>query len=275
MMQTIHTYLIPVGMEPVLVKMKGGAADLEDLSAKIDEQTASVLVTSPNYFGIIEEIDAIAQITHTAGAKLIVSANPIACGLLKSPGSMGADIVVGEGQPLGIPLSFGGPYLGFMACTEKLMRKLPGRIVGQTQDSQQRRAFVLTLQAREQHIRREKAGSNICSNQAWCALRSAIYMSLMGPQGLRDVAQQCFSNAHYLKDCLEAIGFKRIHDKEFFHEFVTSCNVDYAQMQTRLDKESILGGLSLRDGTILWCATELTGKTEIDRLIRVLEGKKA
>jgi glycine dehydrogenase subunit 1 len=244
----------------------------QDLSVKIDQQTAAVLVSSPNYFGIIEEIDSIAEIAHTAGAKLIVPVNPVACGLLKSPGIMGADIVVGDGQPLGIPLSFGGPTLGFMACTEKLMRKLPGRIVGQTQDAQLRRAFVLTLQAREQHIRREKAGSNICSNQAWCALRSAIYMSLVGPKGLHDVAQQCYANAHYLKDCLETIGFKRIHDKEFFHEFVTDCNVNVGELQARLDKESILGGLQIGDENLLWCATELTGKTEIDRLIGVLKG---
>ncbi len=273
--QTIQTYLIPAGMEPVAVGTTGGAADLDDLSAKLDENTAAVLMASPNYYGIIEDIEPIAEVTHNAGARLIVSVNPIACGLLKSPGSLGADIAVGEGQPLGIPLAFGGPYLGFMACTEKLTRKLPGRIAGQTQDAQGRRAFVLTLQAREQHIRREKAGSNICSNQAWCALRSAVYMSLMGPQGLKATAQQCWANAHYLQKRLEEIGFARIHSKEFFHEFVTDCPGDYARIQSLLDKESILGGLPLGDGKVLWCATELNGKGQIDRLIRVMKGATA
>ena len=270
-MQTIHTYLVPAGMEPVPVKTSDGAVDMNDLSTALDAQTAAVLVASPNYFGIIEEVESIAELAHQAGAKLIVSVNPIACGLLKSPGSLGADIAVGEGQPLGIPLSFGGPYLGFMACTDKLLRKLPGRIVGQTLDSQGRRAFVLTLQAREQHIRREKAGSNICSNQAWCALRSAVYMSLMGPQGLKEVAQHCYANAHYLRDALEKIGYKPVHGKAFFHEFVTDCPADYTNVQSRLDREGILGGLPLGDGTVLWCATELTGKAQIDRLIRVMK----
>lgn len=267
----IRTYLIPAGMEMETVRTTGGAADMDDLSAKLDERTAAVLAASPNYFGVIEDIEAIARMTHDVGAKLIVSVNPIACGLLKSPGSLGADIAVGEGQPLGIPLAFGGPYLGFMACTEKLLRKLPGRIVGQTTDAKGRRAFVLTLQAREQHIRREKAGSNICSNQAWCALRSAVYMSLMGPQGLKDTAQQCYANAHYLCDSLDKIGFKRMHGKEFFHEFVTGCPGNYIQLQSRLDRESILGGLPLGDGTVLWCATELTGKAQTDRLVRVIK----
>lgn len=274
-LQTIQTYLIPAGMEPATVGMSGGAADFDDLLAKLDDQTAAVLVTSPNYYGIIEDVQSIAEVAHKAGAKLIVSVNPTACGLLKSPGSLGADIAVGEGQPLGIPLSFGGPYLGFMACTEKLLRKLPGRIVGQTTDAKGRRAFVLTLQAREQHIRREKAGSNICSNQAWCALRSAIYMSLMGPQGLKETAQQCWANAHYMQKCLDDIGYKRVHGKEFFHEFVTECPGNFAQIQSLLDTESILGGLPLGNGTMLWCATELTGKAQIDRLIRVMKGAKA
>lgn len=271
-LSTIRTYIIPAGMELVSVLSQGGAVDMKDLSGKLDEKTAAVFVASPNYFGILEETQTLADMAHAAGAKLIASVNPIACGLLKPPGR--ADIVVGEGQPLGIPLSFGGPYVGFMACTEKLMRKLPGRIVGQTKDAQERRAFVLTLQAREQHIRREKAGSNICSNQAWCALRSAVYMSLMGPQGLREVAQQCYANAHYLQDCLEGLGFERIHDKEFFNEFVTTQPLGYEQMSGKLAEEGILGGLALGDQTILWCATEMTGKTQIDRLIRALEGMK-
>ncbi len=268
--QTVQTYLIPMGMEIDTIGTSDGAVEMAELEAKLDERTAAVLVASPNYFGIIEDIKTMADKAHAAGAKLVASVNPIACGLLKSPRCLGADIAVGEGQPLGLPLAFGGPYLGFMACTEKLLRKLPGRIVGQTQDAAGRRAFVLTLQAREQHIRREKAGSNICSNQAWCALRSAIYMSLMGPQGLNDVAEQCYANAHYLCESLERIGYKRVYHKEFFHEFVTNCPEDFSLIQSRLDREGILGGLPLSDGTVLWCATELTGKTQIDRLIGVM-----
>lgn len=267
----VETYLKPLGCGITVVREQGGAADLSALSAKLDAQTAGVLIASPNYFGIIEDVQAAAQLTHAAGAKLIVYANPIACGWLKAPGSLGADIAVGDGQPLGLPLAFGGPYLGFMACREALTRRLPGRIAGQTRDGKGRRAFVLTLQAREQHIRREKAGSNICSNQAWCALRSAVYLSLLGPKGLGETARHCYANAHYLKDRLHASGFRRVHERDFFHEFVTDCPKDFGPIQAKLDEEGILGGLPLGGNTVLWCATELTGKAQIDNLTRVLK----
>lgn len=269
--ETMCTYAVPAGMELVLIETKEGRTDMEELAAKIDDTVAGVFIASPNYFGLLEEVEIAAQHAHSVRAKLIMGTNPIASALLKTPAAQGADIAVGDGQPLGIPLSFGGPYLGFMACKKEQMRRLPGRIVGQTEDAQGRRAFVLTLQAREQHIRREKAGSNICSNQAWCALRSAVYMAAMGKAGVRDVAKHCYANAHYLKDGLESLGFAAVYHREFFHEFVTECPVSQQKLRQGLEEHSILGGLPLEGGRLLWCATELTGKREIDRLLQVLE----
>jgi glycine dehydrogenase subunit 1 len=219
-----------------------------------------------------EDLGALAEAAHAGGATLIAYTTPVAAAVVKTPGEQGADIAVGDGQPLGMPLAFGGPYLGYIACAGKLMRKMPGRIVGRTGDGKGNRAFVLTLQAREQHIRREKAGSNICSNQAWCALRAAMYMTLMGREGLREIARQCYANAHYLKDQLAKLGFHAVCEGEFFHEFVTASLVSAQALQKALDEENILGGLALPDGGILWCATELTGKREIDNLAAVLKG---
>jgi len=272
--ETMCTYARPVGMEIEIVNGAAGATDLDDLRGRLDGSVAGIYIASPNFFGVLEDIEQIAELAYEAGCKLIVGANPIACALLKPPGELGADIVVGEGQPLGLPLSYGGPYLGFMACKQPLMRRLPGRIVGQTKDTQGKRSFVLTLQAREQHIRREKAGSNICSNQAWCALTAAVYMGALGPAGMREVALACYANAHYLKDELEKIGFVPLHQREFFHEFITSCPVDKEKLRQALDKRNILGGLWLEEG-MLWCATELTGKPQIDRLVRIIREVKA
>lgn len=270
--ETIRTYVVPTGMQCEVIGAKDGCTDVLDIKNRVDETVAGVYLASPNYFGLIENVAEIANIVHEAGAKLILGVNPIAAGLLKTAAELGADVAVGEGQPLGLPLGYGGPYLGFMACTKTNMRKMPGRIVGETVDHEGNRAFVLTLQAREQHIRREKAGSNICSNQAWCALRSAIYMSVMGREGLRDVAEQCYANAHYLKDELQKIGFSVVYDGEFFHEFVVKSPVDPVVLQEKLDRRGILGGLDLGDGKMLWCATELTAKKEIDQLIEAVKG---
>ena len=199
---------------------------------------------------------------------------PIAATVLKSPGECGADIVTGEGQSLGIPLSFGGPYLGFMACKEKLMRRLPGRIVGETVDVDGRRAFVLTLQAREQHIRREKATSNICSNQALCAMMSAVYMATLGSKGIEKVANNCYSKAHYAAEKISDIpGFELVNQGEFFNEFVTACP-DVEKTLKALDDEGILGGLPV-DGGILWCVTETNSKEDIDRLVEILKEVRA
>ena len=182
---------------------------------------------------------------------------------------------MGEGQPLGMPLSFGGPYLGFMAASSAMMRRLPGRIAGETVDSQGRRAFVLTLQAREQHIRREKASSNICSNQALCALTAAAYLSAMGPKGLREAAMSSLSKAHYLAEQLHTLpGYERRHKAEFFHEFVTECP-NPEQTLRALEEKGILGGLPVENGGLLWCATELNTKEEMDELVAILREVRA
>jgi glycine dehydrogenase subunit 1 len=201
--------------------------------------------------------------------------NPISLGIFKTPAEYGADIAIGEGQPLGISLSFGGPYLGFMATTEKLMRKLPGRIVGETSDNQGRRAYVLTLQAREQHIRREKASSNICSNQALCAMTASVYLSTMGKEGLAQAATLSMSKAHYLAERLcEIKGYKLVYQSEYFNEFVTTCDHGVEKIMSVLEQRGILGGYPLDGenyGNILWCATELNSKEEIDALIQILK----
>ena len=220
---------------------------------------------------MIEDATAIGEAAHTAGAKFIMGINPISAAVLKTAGECGADIAVGEGQPLGLPLSFGGPYLGFMSATKALMRRLPGRIVGETVDKDNKRAYVLTLQAREQHIRREKASSNICSNQALCALTAAVYMAAMGPNGIREAAEQSMAKAHYLADCLcEIDGFELKYDGLYFNEFYTTCPVPPAQLLAELEKEDILGGLAYAGG-ILWCATEMNSKADIDRLIEIVK----
>ena len=218
----------------------------------------------------LEDLPALAEQVHGAGAKLVVSVNPAALGVLKSPGACGADIAVGEGQPLGMPLSFGGPYLGFMTCKKAMMRKLPGRIVGETKDDDGNRCFVLTLQAREQHIRREKASSNICSNEALCAMTASVYLAAMGPKGLRQAAESSAAHAHHLAGELAKLGFGlRSGDKPFFHEFLTDSPIEPETLCAKLEEQGILGGLPV-DGGILWCCTECNSKAEIDRLIKVI-----
>ena len=245
------------------------AAALEEL-LKADPQAACFYVQQPNYYGNIEDGDALGRIVHGAGAKYIMGCNPMALAVMKTPAEYGADIAVGDGQPLGMPLAFGGPYLGFMTATAAMTRKLPGRIVGETADNQGRRAFVLTLQAREQHIRREKASSNVCSNQAWCALTASVYMTAMGAEGMAKAADQCMSKAHYLRDVLKEAGLEPKHECEFFHEFVTvspegKCT-DSAHILRALESKGILGGLPLSDREILWCATEMNTREEMDEL---------
>ena len=249
------------------VPLTDGRTDPERLGAMLNERTACVIIQQPNYFGQIEDVEKIAEKVHSCGAKLIVSVNPIALGLLKSPGECGADIAVGEGQPLGLPMGFGGPYLGFMAARENMMRKLPGRIVGQTLDARGQRCYVLTLQAREQHIRREKASSNICSNEALCALTAGAYLSAMGPGGLKEVAVSCASKAHYLAKRLSEIGHPPVFEGPFFHEFVTRPLSKKAE--EKLMEASILPGLSTPEGTI-WCCTEMCSKEEMDRVVKLI-----
>ena len=265
----MRTYCFGSGTELEIVPEKEGRTDLEALRAMLGEDAACFYLQQPNYYGNIEEAAAIGEIVHGAGAKYIMGVNPIACAVLESPAACGADIAVGEGQPLGLDLSFGGPYLGFMAATKAMFRKLPGRIVGQTHDAEGKVGYVLTLTAREQHIRREKASSNICSNQALCAFTAGVYLSAMGPQGLRQAAVQSMSKAHYLAEELGKIGLPRIHGGEFFHEFVTACPKTEAVLRA-LDENGILGGLPV-EGGILWCATELVSRQELDRAVSIVK----
>lgn len=269
--ETVKTYCWATGNEVELIPEKDGATDLEALRQMLDDSTACVYLQQPSFYGVLEDCEKAAELSHTAGAKLIVGINPIAAAVLKTPGECGADIAVGDGQPLGMPLSFGGPYLGFMATTSAMTRKLPGRIVGETADADGRRAYVLTLQAREQHIRREKASSNICSNQALCAMKAAVYMAAMGPGGMNETARQCVSKAHYLAAELSKVGFTLKNKGEFFHEFVTVCPADVDGLMNHLSENSVLGGLPV-EGGILWCATELNTREEIDALVGLVSG---
>ncbi len=270
--ETIRTYLDGTGMELILAPVREGRTDIEQLSALLSEDTACILLQQPNYYGLLEDCEAVGKLTTGIDIKYILSCNPISLGLLKAPIEYGADIAVGEGQPLGIPLSFGGPYLGFMATTEKLMRRLPGRIVGETTDSAGNRAFVLTLQAREQHIRREKASSNICSNQALCAMTAAVYLDAMGREGLGRVAQLSMSKAHYLARRLcEREEFAMTYPGEYFHEFVTDFTGNVDDLLSKLEQRGILGGYPLGEGRILWCATEMNTREEIDLLLHHIE----
>ncbi len=269
-LSVIKTYAFGKDSVVKTIPAAAGATDLAALKETLeaDDKAACFLMQYPNFNGIIEDGDAIAEIVHGAGAQLIMSVNPIALGVLKTPGEIGADIVVAEGQPLGLGLAYGGPYLGILATTEKNMRKIVGRLVGETKDSQGERGFVLTLQAREQHIRREKAASNICSNEALCALKASIYLATIGPKGLKQVATLCTSKAHYLAEKFEEIGMKRAYEDEFFHEFVTTCpNAD--QLLDALEDNGILGGLKLSDTEILWCCTELNSKEDMDDVVEI------
>ena len=269
--EVVKTYCWASGHEFVLVPAKDGKTDWNSIVPQLDKKTSACLyIQSPNFFGQIEDVQQAAEAVHAVSAKLIMGCNPIALGLYKTPAELGADIAVGEGQPLGMPLSFGGPYLGFMATTKAMMRKLPGRIVGETTDVDSKRAFVLTLQAREQHIRREKASSNICSNQALCAMTAAVYLAAVGPEGLKQVANLCYQKAYYLMQQLTAIpGITLRYQGPFFHEFVTDQG-DANRILLKLEQEGILGGLPLSDGGILWCATEKNSKEDIDRMVGII-----
>lgn len=270
-LETIKTYTFGNDMELVIVPEKDGRTDLEALKAALDEQTASVYIQQPNFYGNIEDGDAISALAHEAGAKLVVGVNPISLGVLKKPSEYGADIACGEGQPLGLPIAFGGPYIGFMASTKDMMRQLPGRIVGATKDKDGKTGYVLTLQAREQHIRREKASSNICSNQALCALCVGVYLSSMGNRGLEQAAVSSMSKAHYFAEGLVDAGLKLVNEGAYFHEFVTTSEVPAARYLEALDKADILGGLPLDEHRILWCCTELNTKAEMDEVIRIVK----
>lgn len=267
-LEVMETYCFGNDTKLVRVPMKDGVTDSAALKRMLtdDSEAACFYLQQPNFYGNFEASDELATITHDAGAKLILGVNPIALASMKSAADQGADIAVGDAQPLGMPLAFGGPYAGFMATTANMMRKLPGRIVGETNDKDERRAYVLTLQAREQHIRREKASSNICSNQALCALTASVYMAAMGAKGMKDAALQSMSKAHYLRDRLIKAGLTPIYDKPFFNEFLTDCPMGAPVLLSALEAEGILGGLPLSEKVILWCTTELNTKEDIDKI---------
>lgn len=268
---TIQTYCFGNGIELEIIPEKDGVTDIQYLKEHIDSSTACVYIQHPNYYGNLEDAKKIGEITHEAGAKYIMGVNPISLGILKAPREYGADVAVGDGQPLGLPMAFGGPYLGFMACVNDMMRKLPGRIVGETKDHNGKTGYVLTLQAREQHIRREKASSNICSNQALCALTVSVYLAAMGNEGLKNAAVQCTSKAHYLAAALDKIGFKTENKGEFFHEFVTVSDTCSEKALKKLEEQGILGGYPLDSNRILWCCTEMNTKEEMDKVVCLLK----
>lgn len=251
---------------------------LEDLESLIDANTALVLIQYPDFFGRIVDFSKFAEKVHQAGALLAVCANPIALAMLKTPGEMGADIVVGEGQPLGIPLSFGGPYLGFFAVKKDLIRKISGRLVGESVDGEGKRGYVLTLTAREQHIRREKATSNICTNQGLMALAATIYVSLVGKHGLRQVSELCYHKAHYAADMISKIpGYSIVTNGDFFHEFVVKCPATVKHLTEHMLDHGILPGYDLGqdypglNDHLLVAVTEMNSKDDIDLLCEALE----
>ena len=273
-MKVIETYCFGNEMELAVIPEKDGKTDVEALKEMMTDDTSCVLIQHPNYYGSLEDAEEIGKIAHSVkNCRFIMSVNPITLGTMKTPREYGADFAVGEGQPLGLPLAFGGPYLGFMASVDSMKRSLPGRIVGQTVDHNGKTGYVLTLQAREQHIRREKASSNICSNQALCALAVGVYLSAMGSEGLKNVATQCYSKAHYMAAELSRAGFE-IENEEFCHEFVTCSEKKAADVIKALDDEGILGGLPLDDNRILWCCTEMNSKADIDRAVAVVKEVK-
>ena len=267
---TIRTYCYGAGFEMRMVPAKDGRTDMDALKEALSADVCCFYVQQPNFYGNFEDCTALGELVHEGGAKYIMGCNPMALSIMKTPAACGADIAVGEGQPLGMHLAYGGPYLGFMAATSAMTRKLPGRIVGETKDADGNRAYVLTLQAREQHIRREKASSNVCSNQALCALTAAVYMSTMGPDGVKQAASQSMSKAHYFAGLLADIPGVTVQNQgAWFHEFVTALPVPAEQVLDALAEKDILGGLPVKDG-VLWCVTEVVSKAQLDKAAAII-----
>ena len=276
--EVVKTYAYGQNIEVVEVGLENGLVDLNDLASKLDDTVAGVLVQYPNFFGGIEDLKKIGEMAHEKKALFVAAVNPIAMGLLEAPGNLGADIVVGEGQSLGNSIAFGGPYLGMLATTKEHVRRIPGRVVGQTTDLDGRRAFVLTLQAREQHIRREKASSNICSNQALNALAATVYASYMGKQGMQEVARLNLQKAHYAFKRLTAIPkVQALFNAPFFNEFAIKIDGDVAEVNRKLLEDKIIGGYDLGlsypelAGSMLIAVTELRTKEDIDTFAERLE----
>jgi glycine dehydrogenase subunit 1 len=266
----IATYAKYAGITIKEIAQENGQTSKSSLEALIAQgDVAGAIVPSVNRFGIIENLEGMADALHADKAMLTVYCDPSALAVVKTPAEWGADVAVGDGQPLGIPLCYGGPYVGFMACRQDYMRKLPGRIVGQTTDKEGRRAFVLTLQAREQHIRREKATSNICSNQSLMALYVTIYMGLMGAKGLKEVNEISYSNAHYLAESLVKTGlFEMAYpDKPFLNEFAVKTKLNIDELQQYCNDEYMQCGLKIADDTLLIAVTETYSREDCDDLV--------
>ena len=275
--KVVETYARYSGIDLAYIALKDGRTSLESLKELLEGgDVAGAIVPGINRLGIIEDLTGFADAVHAAGALLAQYCDPSALAVLKIPAEWGADIAVGDAQTLGIPLCYGGPYVGFMACTQAHMRKLPGRIVGEARDSEGRRCFVLTLQAREQHIRREKATSNICSNQSLMALWVTVYLSLMGPEGMKKVNDLSYSGAHYLYDRLLETGkFRKVSDAPFLKEFALEPLVDPVALQNILCEAGFFGALLTEEGYVTFCVTEKRTKEEIDDMIDVIKEVRA
>lgn len=278
--EVIRTYVKNVAITTEEVAYSPtGEIDFQDLEEKIDKETSAVVCQSPNFIGVIENLEKISELARSHHALfIIVVTEPISLGLLEAPGKLGADVVTGEAQSFGIPLSFGGPYLGFLACSKDFLRQLPGRIAGQTSDVEGRRGFVLTLSTREQHIRRERATSNICTNQAWCALRATIFLETLGREGMREVAWHNIQKANYaLEKLVQINGVKRRFKGSFFNEFVLELSKEWSRVEGILRQKKIIGGISLEEfypelkNCALFCFTEVHKKQDIDRFVKCLE----
>jgi len=276
---TLRTYAHGHGIDVIEIPCTGGVTPPDGIEACVADDVAAVILQNPNFFGCIEDVEAAEKVAHSHGALYTVVVDPISLGVMAPPGSYGADIVVGEGQSLGNPLSFGGPYLGIFAVREKVLRRMPGRLVGMTVDNRGQRGFVLTLQAREQHIRREKATSSICSNEALCAAAALVYLSTMGKQGLREVGEMCLSKAHYAAQRIAATGaFSLAFGAPFFKEFAVRCPVDPEKIVEKMAEQGILAGYPLGRAypelgdCLLIAVTEKRTRQEIDRLVAGLEG---
>jgi glycine dehydrogenase subunit 1 len=278
--RVLKTYLSDLPAEYTEVPLKNGVTDTQAMESDLEPDTAAVIVQSPNFLGHVEHVDTIAKFAHANESLAVQVFNPLSLGLLKRPGEMDVDVAVGEGQPLGIPLQFGGPYLGLFATKQQYVRKMPGRLVGQTVDADGKRAFCLTLQTREQHIRREKATSNVCTNQGLLALRASVYMAAMGPTGLRQVAQLCVNKAGYLAERLRAVGIeRRFPQQPFFNELLVRLNRPVADVLTDARDAGIQAGYAVGadypdlGDCLLVAVTEKRTRAEIDRLVDVLAGE--
>lgn len=275
-LNVVKTYAHFHGFNVELIAENDGATDKEQMDARLEKGgVAGVIVQQPNYHGIVEDFSGFADSCHAHKSLFIVNSVAADLALLKTPGEWGADVAVGDGQSLGIPMAFGGPSVGYMCCTEKLMRKMPGRIVGKTVDNRGQRVFVLTLQAREQHIRRQKATSNICSNESLMALFVTIYMSVMGKEGVKEAAQMSYDGAHYLHDAFIATGlFSDKYERPFFNEFCVKYNGDVDRLQQRFIENGILGGVKVDADTLMFAVTEKRTKEEIDKLVNIAKEEK-